>query len=316
MAIDLRAEPEYGRLVKVFSDFQEELARRNSVEKELVRPTNGATGALGALLSATRIDDANKDKPPTALLASLEYFDVFHMLSLCGFKITTTQNRGILYPTKEVIKELETQPSIFYLSIPNNPTGNLLPQKELEEILAHVGGTRVIIDCTLVHPEKYCSSGLQEKFGDKDIVLVNSFSKSLGLVRDRVGYFVSFQKATVDLIHPYVHAPHVRGMETVMGMLDEGQITAEIIRRNRESNEILQRSKTRTDVTYHPSISNFALLELSSISGEECRQRLEKEGYIVKSGSQLHIPDKYIRIDMGQPKTLPTFLKALDKVFE
>ena len=315
MATNLTQDHEYGRFVNVFKQFQERLAELNGVEPDLVRPTNGATSALGAVLSATRINDANKNRPSTALVASLEYFDVFCMLAMYGFDMATVKNEGILYPTEEVIRKLETKPSVLYLSVPNNPTGALLPKEELEEILKCADETRIIIDRSLVHPDEYCSgSELHKKYADKDIVVVDSFSKSLGIVRDRVGYFFGLQSTTINSIHPYAHAPHLQAMAHVMGLLEDTSIITEIIHKQRTSDAILRARNWKQGMQYHPSLSNFALLELEPMSGEECRIKLEDKGYLVKSGNQLHIPDRYIRIDMGQPESLEGFFNALNQV--
>lgn len=249
------------------------------------------------------------------MLASLEYFDVFRMLSMYGFNVTPAKNNGIQYPTEEVIRKLESKPSVLYISVPNNPTGTLLPREELEEILKHAESTRVVIDRSLVHPDEYCSGDeLHKKFSDKDIVIVDSFSKSLGVVRDRVGYFFGLQHSTVNSVHPYAHAPHLQGMTHIMGLLDDTSIIEEVIRKQQNSDAILRGKDWEPGLHYHPSISNFALVELDFMSGEECRQKLEEKGYLVKAGSQLHIPDRYIRIDMGQPESLDGFFDALNQV--
>lgn len=321
MTIDLRFDPEYGNLTRGVSEFQEELARRNHIDPSLVRPTNGATGALSAIFSATRIRDAHQGKKSVALLASPEYFDAFRMLKMYGFDITTAANGMMRYPTSEIIEQLGSKkPTLFYVSVPNNPTGILLSDTELDQIINEAPvETRMVLDRTLVHPEQYCeTSSLREKFGDRDIIIVDSFSKSLGVVSDRVGYFVGFQPETVEAVHPYAHAPSSLAMAKVRGLLDDDGIEQEVetvVKKVRESDTILRQwNKEQPKATYHPSLSNFAVIELSGISGDECRERLEEQGILVRSGSQLYMSADVIRIDMGQPKVLPEVLEKLDKI--
>ena len=137
----------------------------------------------------------------------------------------------------------------------------------------------------------------------------------MGVVKDRVGYLVAFQPKTIDSIHSYAHTPNVWGMTQVMGLLEDASVVEELVRKNLKSDEILREwNSTQDGAKYSPSLSNFAIIEINSFSGKECRERLEAEGFLVRSGEQLYMSNKYIRIDMGQPEMLPNFLETLDKI--
>ena len=318
MVIDLRYDPRYGALTTEFFDFRAELSEINNIDPRLLRPTNGATGALGAVFSSRRMQDVRQGKPSSALMASLEYFDAHRMLVLYGFDVQKVPNPSIEYPVAEVIDALQGEPSILYLSVPNNPTGKLLPEEELDRILYHASSeTRVVIDRTLVHPQEYCRMDLLGKrHSGKDIVIVDSFSKSLGLIKERVGYFMANREETIVGIHPFAHAPNSIAMNCVRELLPiQEELLKEVTARHDQSNELLRKwGESQSTVVYHPSISNVALIELLEMSGEGCRSELEKRDILLRSGKDLFIGPRYIRINLGQPEKIPEFLDAMDSI--
>lgn len=315
MGINLTYDPQYGALTNTFLEFRADLAQHLEVDPDSVIPTNGATGGLDAIFSATGLHHGRKR---VALLASLEYFDALRMLGLYEYDLTTIPNDGICYPTAKVIDALKRVcPDLYYISVPNNPTGFLLPQEDLDELLNAIeSGTRVVIDKTLVHPDQYCSAKeLIKRYGDKDIILVDSFSKSQGLVQERVGYIVALRKETARSIHLFAHAPSAGGMSRAMTVLKHTDFRDALFAKIRESHNLLSAwNRTQKFATYYPSNANFACIELRKMSGSECKRQLLEKGVRLRSGKDLFIDDKYIRIAMEQPESIPEFLSLLDQI--
>ena len=129
MKIDLTYDSKYGILTKKFLEFRASLAKHLGIDADSVIPTNGATGSLDAVFSATKLP---LGRPRVALLASLEYFDAIRMLGLQEFDLTIIPNDDIRYPTAKVIDALRSiRPDLYYVSVPNNPTGFCCHKKTL-----------------------------------------------------------------------------------------------------------------------------------------------------------------------------------------
>lgn len=313
MSIDLTYHPDYAELTSSFYALRANFGDHYQVDPELVIPTNGATGALDAMFSRTLVD--SRGKAASALLSSIEYFDALRMLKLYGFDLRAVPSNGVIYPTAKVIEALrENAPSLFYMSVPNNPTGQVLSEVDLDGILEAVTDeTRVLIDITLMNSPKHCSPGeLLKKHGDrKDIVVIDSLSKKRGLVRDRIGSIVALRKTTAVQIHPFAHATNLHGMQTAVAHMNDVNTERELNEKIKRSQEILGAWNNDCAV-YHPSNSNFACIELRTITGSACKELLEQRGVKLRAGVDLYIDDKYIRIDMEQPNVLQDFLKVLD----
>lgn len=280
--INLIHDPAYQQYVAEFEQFQRAIAALHGVDPNLVRPTNGATGALHALFSITRIAasaPATNRQPqtherPRALFSTYEYFDAIRLAQLYDFYLDRVPTHMSRYPIQHIMGRVEERsPSVLYISVPNNPTGMLLPQTELAEILRIVPfTTRVILDATLLHPQQYLTvPWLQNVAAEKDIVLVHSFSKSHGLVPDRVGYCVALQRTTADSIHPFAHAPHQQGMQKARALVHDTSMSELLLQRIQASDALLRAwNETQQAAVYYPSASHFACIELQKMSGSVC----------------------------------------------
>lgn len=319
MSINLTYDPDYAGLTNKFFELRTALADYYQVPPGLVVPTNGATGALDATFSKVAATVAGMCCRASALLSSTEYFDAVRMLRLYNFDLNAVPCDGILYPTAKVIDSLQKIcPSLFYVSMPNNPTGVILSEFDLDEILdAVLASTRVIIDRALIGAPGYCSpSSLKRRYGDtKDIVVVSSLSKTHGLVGERVGCIIALKKDVADGIHPFAHAQSAHGMQQAIESLNSSTYAVELHEKIRRSHEILMNwNRSQDRAVYHSSDSNFACIGLTAMSGSACRDKLKKRNIRLRAGSDLYIDDKFIRIDMGQPEVLDEFLQILDGI--
>ncbi len=308
--IELRHDIGYRNIVEIFEQVRLEFGKHYKISPSLILPTNGATGALNSIISAAYVKDMRDHRFPMMLLGGVEYFDVKVMGKLSGYNLAVIEEDLKKYPTESVARSLrDDKPGVFYVSLPNNPTGRLLPQEELEFILDNVQeGTRVVIDKTLVHPDQYLVlQRLCKDYADKDVVVVDSFSKSRGLVESRVGILFAVQPWTINSVPKYAQLPSSRGMVDAIRFLKSEWVKDELFDKIKQSNEWLSEVEG-----YIPSKSNFAVIEVED--GERVTKELAAKGYLVRSGKQLSVPDNFIRIDMGQPEMMEGFVKALNEV--
>lgn len=314
VVVNLQTEEEYTSLLEIYKQFKITVAREENCDPQCVLPTNGATGALGAVFGATAVQVYAQGGIPHAVVAIPEYFDAIRMLSTYKYTLNKKCNKEYKYPLEEVVKSLSEDPSVIYLSVPHNPTGNVLRKQDLEYLLAAVGKkTRVVIDKSLIHQSSYCNTqDIMMMAGEKDVVIINSFSKKQGYILERVGYIIA-KEETIKTIHPYSHLPSGASLQKAIEGYGHKEYIATVIRKIQHSNQLLNKWKS-AEAKYYPSESNFSVIGLSRISGESCRIALEAKGFLVKSGKQLESDDTFIRIVMDYPQAIPKLLEALDAV--
>ncbi len=115
--------------------------------------------------------------------------------------------------TKETIDRFKEQivkfrPKIIWLSNPNNPTGQVIPEDILLEIidLAHSYSIYVVVD-EAYHEFVGLHNDSAVKFTHKydNLMVLRTFSKALGLAGIRLGYLICSNKDIIDALLIYRH---------------------------------------------------------------------------------------------------------------
>ncbi len=161
------------------------LSKKHKISPENILITAGCDGAL-RILSQMLINKGTKVCIP---LPSFPRYE-FHTKVNQG-KITFVDPGDFPYQInlRNVFKECKkNKVDIVFLANPNNPTGLLIPKKEINEFLSKFNGY-VIIDEALVISEKQSLINSLKK--NKRLIITRSFSKMYGMAGLRIGYFIA-----------------------------------------------------------------------------------------------------------------------------
>lgn len=132
----------------------------------------------------------------TVLGYSPQYANYVSMVRAQGGRyipVECNKEDGFQFPLQNLLNKIEEeQPALVYLDTPNNPTGEAIPQHEIEAVVRKASevGTIVLVD------EAYggyltrdkSAVPLVPKF--ENLVVVRSFSKAHGIAGFRIGYGV------------------------------------------------------------------------------------------------------------------------------
>ncbi len=309
--LEFRHNKDYEELIKKTKEFKKIIAKNNNVKENQVILACGATGALDAIFSLVKIGKEQKCK---ALLRTPEYFDAFRLLEKKGYNIIAANNKG------EFIDKITTEkPDLIYVSDPNNPTGELLKYDEIKRIIDRTNNTTsIVFDRTLVSTgEEIKIKQLLLDNKNKDLIVVDSFSKSYGLIKDRIGYLITTKELTAKMLHDFGHAPSFYSINKAIEVIKNKKYVKNEIVTIKKSNEILiGLTKNNKNLKYIPSASNFALLEIkNNFSANKLKEELIKKQIFVKSSKDIFIPgDKNIRISMDYPKNLKKLINEINKI--
>ena len=319
---DLRYQKGYNAVVQSVALFRGAVALSEGVHTEQVIPTCGATGALDAIFRATALEHFKAGKKPTAVLGYPEYFDAQRQLASSGYlmRLVNGPTAGP-YQTNAVRRNIhEKKPNLFYVSVPHNPTGFLLPREEVDALIDACGEeTRIIIDKTLIHPEEYLrAQEIEQRHPGKDIVIVSSFSKRSGLVKERVGYLTATRMETVAEIPLYAHSPSCNSIEAAINELNSKKYRDTTITAIEKNNRKMQEwSASHQDaIAYHSSRANFGMLELKRMNASTCKDLLEEEGVLTLCGDALLLrEDRFLRIALDEPsESITELTESLDHI--
>ncbi|MEG0292150.1 MAG: aminotransferase class I/II-fold pyridoxal phosphate-dependent enzyme [Anaerovoracaceae bacterium] len=177
-----------------------------NLEKENILLADGSIGAIYTVNNIFAIPGAK------VLGYAPQFTDYVANIKFCGMEyhgIQLKPENNYKLDTKEIYDAITPDLSIVYLDNPNNPTGQVIPLKEIEEIIIKAGslGVCVIVD------EAYgdfitkaeSATTLLEKY--ENLIVLRTLSKGFGLAGVRAGFvlgskpLIAYMKKTTN---PYV----------------------------------------------------------------------------------------------------------------
>lgn len=201
------------------------------------------------------------------------------------------------------------------LANPNAQTGIAMTLDEFEAIITTNPENIVIIDQAYADFGKVNAIPLIKRY--KNLVVVNTFSKSRSLAGARVGYIIADGKLIEDLkkiknsFHPY-NVNSLSASLAAAAIADGeyfdftvGKIVAE---RERLSDELKKKS-----FEVLPSSANFVLCRRKGIGGEELYLKLKEKGVLVRHFSDERICD-FVRITVGNRGENDKLLSAIGQI--
>jgi len=202
------------------------------------------------------------------------------------------------------------QPALIFLAYPNNPTGNLFLDAEIEQIL-NVAEGLVIID-EAYHP--FACVSFMPRLGEFDNLLVMRTVSKMGLAGLRLGLLAGPKKwiSEFDKIRlPY--NINILTQITAEFSMRHGNVFEEqaaVIREQRDwlYGELLNFSQFQV----FPSRANFILLRVVQGEAPEIFEYLKEQGILIKnSHSAGGVLTQCLRITVGSPKENAVLIEAL-----
>ncbi|MFN8445719.1 MAG: histidinol-phosphate transaminase [Caldilineaceae bacterium] len=298
------------------TELRSALSHFTGVPAENILPTHGADEMLDYLCRLfLRPGDAIIDCPPTFGMYS---FDA----GLAGAKVIEVWRKdGFAVDVDEIIKRLgdweigrleitqSATPKILFLTCPNNPTGNWLPDEDLRRLLQLP--LIVVLDEAYVEFADH-SSRASWILEHENLIILRTFSKAAGIAGLRLGYGLVPSWLMTQLWkfkQPYnVNvAASVAGIASLHHVEQIFDVVEKIKRERRRLFGLLQ---TVPYLTPHPSQSNFILCDVVGRNAKELKLELEKQGILVRHYSKPGLQN-CIRISVGRPDQTERLMEML-----
>lgn len=221
-------------------------------------------------------------------------------------------------PLEEMAKRITSKTKLIWLCNPNNPTGTMISQKELEAFLAKVPPeVIVVIDeayCEYVESGEYPNTlAFLHDQKLENVVILRTFSKIYGLAGLRVGYGIAHPKLIASLA--LVKLPfniNRLAQAAAIAALEDQEHAQKSFQMNQAGKTYLYREFEKLGLTYQPTQANFIYVQTPR-GGDSVFMDLMKQGVIVRPLASFGIP-KGIRITIGTAEQNQAFVKALEKI--
>lgn len=199
---------------------------------------------------------------------------------------------------------------------PNNPTGTLLTQAELDDFMAKVPDHVVVVMdeayIELLPVDQQPDMVKYVREGRENVIVLRTFSKSYGLAGLRIGYGIAHPEL-IKLINKVRQPFNVNAMAQVAALaaLDDSEHLEAIRSTVVEGQKYLAEQLESMGVEYVPSVTNFMLVKTGA--GRDRFLALQKRKVIVRPMDPYGLPE-YIRVSVGTPKQNAIFIRELKAI--
>jgi histidinol-phosphate aminotransferase len=241
--------------------------------------------------------------PGDALICCSPTFALYETTTkLCGAQLRNVARTRHYEIDPDTLRDaLTPETKMIVVCSPNNPTGNLVPEDVLMELLDL--GRLVVVDEAYIEFSSR-PRGYARLVADYDnLIVLRTFSKWAGLAGLRVGYalfplwIVPYMQRAQQPFEVNV-AGYLAAIETLQH-LDEAQERVQRIIEEREHLFHLLTAQPYLHVL--PSEGNFILARIanSEICLDQIRQVMEAEGILLRYFPQLEKGQDYLRVTVG-----------------
>lgn len=202
------------------------------------------------------------------------------------------------------------QPALIFIAYPNNPTGNLFAENEIEQILDAAQGLVVVDEA--YHP--FACTSFMPRLGEFNNLLVMRTVSKMGLAGLRLGLLAGPDKwiSEFDKIRlPYnINILTQVTAEFALKHAEVFEKQAATIREQREW--MFKELSCFAQFSVFPSRANFILLRVLQGDASDIFEGLKKRGVLIKnSHSAGGVLTQCLRITVGKPEENASLIKAL-----
>jgi histidinol-phosphate aminotransferase len=235
-----------------------------------------------------------------------------------GNKVVHVPLRADYTHDVEAMIKADPNAGAYYICNPNNPSGTLTPRKDLEYILANKKKDAVlVIDEAYVHFSGRENMSTDLVAQDKDVVVLRTFSKIYGMAGLRAG--AAYGRP--DLLAKVAefgggggHLPVTAMACAAASMKVLPQMMKERVAINKTNRELAFAHMEKIGVTYIPSVSNFFMISVKGMTGEQVGQAMAAKKIILAGANRWPEWPQHIRVTVGTYEEMTKFNAALSEV--
>lgn len=223
--------------------------------------------------------------------------------------------RNYTHDLEAMLRAITPQTRLVFIANPNNPTGTMVGQAEIDAFMERVPPHVVVVFdeayVELLKPERQ-PDVLQYVRAGRHVFVLRTFSKTYGLAGLRVGYAIAPSEG-IELLHRVRQPFNVNAMAQVAALaaLDDDAFVRRTRAMVRRGLRYLERAFTKMGLDYVPSVTNFILVKVGR--GREVFQKLMERKVIVRPMDGYGMPD-HIRVTVGRQEENERLVAALKDV--
>lgn len=295
-AKDIATYPEYEVSTR-------ELARYFRVRPDELLLTNGGDDAL-------RVFFDTFVEPASHILICEPTFPMYrYYAEIAGAKVDVLRYGSQMeFPLAEALAAVKKRPRVFFLANPNNPTGTLVPNKDIVKLLRAATHTAVVLDEAYAEFSGASIVPWVRKY--RHLFVARTFSKASGLAGLRLGAVIASRESLAFVRRAMPPYPvNLAALVAAVAAAKEHKTIAAYVSSTTRRREWLARQLTKFGARVFPSAANFLLVDFGP-SGPVFFRKLTLHHILIRERSK-DLGPGYARVTIGTQAELNAFLRVL-----
>ena len=213
-------------------------------------------------------------------------------------------------------KSITPKTKIIFVCNPNNPTGTIVTQQEIDEFMTGIPeNVLVVFDeayYEFVSNPSYAQTLKYQKDG-RNVMILRTFSKIYGLAGLRIGYAITSKEWVTNFnrIRPPFNVNRM-AMFAAEASLDDQDHVVNSHNLNKEGKTYFYTEFKKMNIPYVETEGNFILIDTKQ-DGRVVYQKLLEQGVIIRPMGMYKLPT-HIRITMGTMPQNQRFIECFRKL--
>ncbi len=250
-----------------------------------------------------------------SVVVSAHAFVIYKLIArMMGSEIIEVPTVGLGHDLAAMAAAVRDDTSVVFICNPNNPTGTMLLQDELDEFIDKIPASTLI-----VFDEAYAEIAqgampdmLKHVQSRPNCVMLRTFSKAYGLAGLRVGFGIC-PAAMAEALQKARQPFNVNRMAqaAALAALDDDEFLEKTNAIIAEGKDYLEQSFADLKLDFQPTAANFILVKVGD--GAKVTEALTRRGVIVRPMAGYGLGE-YIRVSLGTMTENRRFIETLADV--
>ena len=299
---NLSAYPNIIRIKKI-------IAKKINVNYKMIYLSAGSDLALKTCFE---LFTKNKSKviilEPTFGMVNV-YCKIYNLKSI---KIGYGKNLNLNY--KKLFRSLTKKISLVVLANPNSPTGTIIPEKIMVEIINKSNKLRVPMVIDEAYEGFFADSYKKYIKKNKYLIITRSFSKSFGLAGLRAGFAISNQKI-IELMNKFRPMYEINSISclAIEFLYKNYSIVKKHIKEVNAAKNFLIKKLKKLKINFIKTHANFMHIELGKNS-EFLEKKFKSNGILFRKGPGVKGFESFSRFSIGSKNQMQNVLNIIKNV--
>ena len=284
---------------QISADLVHAIATRFDLNPDMILPSNGSDELIG-LLATAYLNDGDE-----AIYTQYGFLVFPQAIRIAGGTPVRVDDKDLTVSVDNIINAVTDKTRLIFLANPNNPTGTMISKVEVEQLIAQVPSSVIIVlDSAyseyIPHDDGDYTDGAAYVEQHDNVVMLRTFSKmfALGALRLGWGYFPQQIMAVLASIRgPF----SVNAAASAAGIAAVGDL--DFFERSLQHNEkympLMAASIMQAGFKVMPSRANFFLIKFADADQATAAHRFMAERGIQLRGMVPYGLPEYLRMSLG-----------------